>query len=274
MKNTFSPMSLFAALLRRYAPNLADAARSHCPQFVRHYYLRKMNTKSMTNREFERIQAVYGQDRKARATYLLANYLCRTVGDPSLIHILRRLIQDFALKNFVETGTFDGDTSFSMSFLFEQVYTCDVVDHPRRPDFYLRDNIVYETMTSPEFLKKHLAKFRTNSLFYLDSHWQEYWPLKDEMRFIMEHCENPVFVLDDFDAGNGLEFDRYNNCTLDAAFIGDLVPNGYKFFLNSWSNRNKGFIFLFPGSVAYGHPFHDYQGYREDRDGLWSDPLK
>ena len=115
-----------------------------------------------------------------------------------------------------------------------------------------------------------MNKFRTHSLFYLDAHWETYWPLADELAIVFGECENPVVVLDDFDAGNGLDFDEYGGKRLDFEYVAHFVPVGYRFFVNTWSNRNKGLIFLFPGSVDYRCCFEGRSSYSEDKHGLWN----
>ena len=72
------------------------------------------------------------------------------------------------------------------------------------------------------------------------------------MSIIFKECEKPVIVIDDFDAGNGLCFDQYEDRKLDLNYIAESVPADYKFCLNPWSYRNRGVIFIFPGSAPYG----------------------
>ena len=54
----------------------------------------------------------------------------------------------------------DGDTSLFMSVIFDEVLTCDVIDNPKRLDFYLVGNILFEEMSSPDFLRKHAEKIQ------------------------------------------------------------------------------------------------------------------
>ena len=98
--------------------------------------------------------------------------------------------------------------------------------------------------------------------------------LRDEMAIIYKECENPVVVIDDFDAGNGLDYDQYPPLKLDMDYIATNVPPDYKFCLNPWSNRNRGVIFIFPGSAPYGCKFADRGNYSEEKHGLWGKRLK
>jgi hypothetical protein len=156
-----------------------------------------------------------------------------------------------------------------MSLLFDKVFTCDVIDWKRKPELYFADNLVYETRSSPDFLRAHLPEIRSQSLFFLDAHWGAYWPLLDEMAIIFKECEKPVIVIDDFDAGNGLCFDQYEDRKLDLNYIAKSVPPDYKFCLNPWSYRNRGVIFIFPGSANYGCRFAECDRYSDEKHGLW-----
>ena len=264
---TFDPLS---RMILDRATGLLRRSLAHMPKQVRLTLLDSMSRRRLSQTQFWKLCAKFGEDRAARARHFVRTFHCRAVIDPQLVRIIKKLQSDFQLENFVETGTFDGDTSFMFSFLFDRVFTCDSIDHPRRVEFYLRDNLIYETKSSPDFLRSHLAEIRHHSLFYLDAHWETYWPLRDELAIVTGECNQPVIVLDDFDAGHGLEFDTYGGQKLDYSYIADLVPAGYRFFINPSSNRNKGMIFLVPASASYGCPFTDRKHYCEKTHGLWN----
>jgi hypothetical protein len=73
--------------------------------------------------------------------YLLRYFKHGVFVDSPLIQIVKKSQADFKLRNFVETGTFEGDTSVAMTFLFDWVYTCDVRGWPRALDFYCSSNL-------------------------------------------------------------------------------------------------------------------------------------
>ncbi|MGA2684989.1 MAG: hypothetical protein ABSF51_08055 [Verrucomicrobiota bacterium] len=222
-----------------------------------------------TQAEFLALQRQWGSDLSSSSRYL-APFKHGVFVDPPMIQIIKKFQTDFQLHNFVETGTFEGESSFAMTLLFDRVYTCDVRDWPRGLDFYCSANLTYETTTSPEFLRKHLPAIREHSLFFLDAHWGEYWPLLDELAIIFANCRNPVIIIDDFDAGNGLDYDAYKGRKLDLDYVASSIPAGYKFFVNSWSYRNRGMVFIFPGAVEYGCLFHDRANYEDAKHGLWN----
>lgn len=206
------------------------------------------------------------------ATESKAELSNRRVGmlvDHELIKVVRKLKDDFGLKNFVETGTFLGETSFFFSGLFDKVFTCDVVDYPRRVEFYCLPNIIYETKNSPRFFLDHLNEIRLHSFFFLDAHWFDYWPLRDELKIIFDNCIDPVILIDDFEGRQGLDYDTYAGVALDFDYISDLVPHNFKYFVNDYSMRNRGMIFIFPDRVGYGCYFRSQADYDPNKDSLW-----
>ena len=102
--------------------------------FLRRLYA-KFFERKLSHAEFIKINKRFAGSRILRARYLEKHYHCRTLIDPALVGVIKRLREDFALKNFVETGTYDGETSFFFSCLFAQVFTCDNIDHARKLNF-------------------------------------------------------------------------------------------------------------------------------------------
>jgi hypothetical protein len=255
------------------AKTLKDIVFDLAPEFVKRLHFKRRQARRVTEVEFRALEHQFGNDTRARARFCHDQFVCRAIVDPSLVLIIKKLQTDFQLKNFVETGTYDGETTIAMSLLFDRVFTCDVKDWKRRIDFYYARNVLYETKNSPEFLRAHLPEIRKQSLFYLDAHWGAYWPLRDELGIVFSQCENPVILIDDFDAGNGLFFDQYGTQKLDFGYIAQSIPPNYKFCLNPWSNRNRGMIFIFPPAANYGCPFGERDRYDEGKHGLWDKVL-
>jgi hypothetical protein len=224
----------------------------------------------VSHAEFQELRRRFLRDSNGLAGYVHDHLQSRTVIDPELHRTIRKLRDDFRAQNFVETGTYEGETALAMSLLFDRVFTCDVKDWPRPVDFYFADNLIYETKSSPDFLRAHLTEIRNQSLFFLDAHWGAYWPLRDELQIIYSQCEKPVVIIDDFDAGNGLCFDAYGAQKLDFEYLAGSIPPDYKFCLNPRSNRNCGMIFIFPPSANYGCVFRERDQYDEEKHGLWS----
>jgi hypothetical protein len=235
---------------------------------------KRRESNKLSSAEIAELRKRFGSDTRGLDSHLHDNYRCRVIMDPNFVHVVKKLQADFGLRNFVETGTYDGETAIVMSLLFDKVFTCDVIDWKRPPEIYYADNLIYETRNSPEFLRAHLPEIRKNSLFFLDAHWGAYWPLRDELDLIFKECENPVIAIDDFDAGNGMGFDQYEDRKLDIEYVAKSVPGDYKFCKNPWSYRNRGVIFIFPPSANYGCRFSERDRYSEEKHGLWGKRAK
>lgn len=117
-----------------------------------------------------------------------------------LFSVLRRA---YKIDTAVETGTFNGATSISLSFIFDQVHTIEIVDSTFS-DAYSRlknySNIHCHLGSSEKVLYLLLPALQDQRvLFYLDAHWENYWPLLDELEEISKtHKDNCIIVIDDF----------------------------------------------------------------------------
>lgn len=227
----------------------------------------------MTQEQFQSLKAQFPKNDPELYNHLHDHFYLSAVIDPEFVRSVLRLRDDFGLQNFVETGTYEGLTSWVMSPHFDRVFTCDIQSLSRRLEFWLAGNIVYRTSPSLKFLEEKKDEIQSHSLFFLDAHGAERWPLLDELKWIFAHCQSPVVAIDDYDAGYGLRFDSYNGAALNADTIAPMIPEHYKFFVNPWSRRMAGVIFLFPETrehwVDYGCGFVNRAQYDEAKHGIW-----
>ncbi|MCX6750355.1 MAG: hypothetical protein NTZ83_02775, partial [Candidatus Pacearchaeota archaeon] len=118
-------------------------------------------------------------------------------GDSYLKKEFEFLIKKFRIKNIVETGTFKGDTTKEFSKIVENVYSIE-----SNKKYYLfskkrlkeDNNIKLFLGSSPIILKKILPALEGNTLFFLDAHWGNYWPILDELNEIskVNHMKKSV----------------------------------------------------------------------------------
>lgn len=82
--------------------------------------------------------------------------------------------------------------------------------------------------SSPVFLKKllRMGAAGDNPFFYLDAHWYDYLPLKDELRVIDSFCSRACVVIDDFFVPGlpSFGFDQYQNVRLDSTLVRKAMP--------------------------------------------------
>jgi hypothetical protein len=127
-------------------------------------------------------------------------------GDRVLRKFVKTLLERHSISAFVETGTSKGETTAFVAQLRRSlpVYTCEV--HP--PTFRETaerltafPNIEMRESSSPDFLQGLTAKTPLGNLplFWLDAHWYEFWPLRDELSIITGQLGSAVILIDDFE---------------------------------------------------------------------------
>lgn len=132
--------------------------------------------------------------------------------------IFLELIQNIQFKAIIEKGTFRGSsTSFMQSTTNLPVYTVEC--HPRyynysRTRFKKNSMIKLSLNDTRSFLRelsKELALSEATLFFYLDAHWHEDLPLKEELRIIFKTWDNSVVMIDDFQVPDdaGYRYDDY-----------------------------------------------------------------
>jgi hypothetical protein len=123
------------------------------------------------------------------------------------------LLNAFEFSSFVETGTFRGHSTELVASRFTKlpVFTTEVVEssYTRSKEFLGRyPNITCILGSSNEVVKKLLDEktIGPRPLFYLDAHWQSYWPLRDELKHIGDSSLPATIVIDDFEVPGQPQF--------------------------------------------------------------------
>jgi len=126
--------------------------------------------------------------------------------------------------------------------------------------FKSNSNVYLHHKSSEQFLKDYLKseveqkKAIKNYFFFLDAHWGEYWPLRDEIQVIRE-LDKFIIVVDDFmvpgksdvsEPHGAFGFDIYKGRVLNWRYIHDLFDQtDVRIFYPSESNRdNRGWILI------------------------------
>jgi hypothetical protein len=113
---------------------------------------------------------------------------------------IRRLIGKYGIQSAVETGTFLGVTAQGLAAMVPSVYTIEV-----RQDRYeqARENLaglpnVEQILgASPDVFPGLIPRIKKPALYYLDAHWDDHYPLPEEVAIIAEHDPAPVIVMHD-----------------------------------------------------------------------------
>ncbi|MFC3230175.1 hypothetical protein ACFOGJ_23195 [Marinibaculum pumilum] len=142
------------------------------------------------------------------------------------------------------------NTRFS---LFSIENNAHYADRSRRL-FASNPNIAIVEGSSEAELKRLLAEGvihdRDPWFFYLDAHWGEYWPLRDEIATILT-LPQCIVVVDDFEVPGQPKwgFDMYQGVPCNMAVIADLLAgHDIAAYYPVRSNRdNRGWVILFKG---------------------------
>ena len=113
------------------------------------------------------------------------------------------LKKTYGIKTAVETGTYKGNTSVLLSILFDQVHTIEISEetyNQTKERLAPYSHVHCHLGTSEKVLKKLLPSLKDQPLlFYLDAHWYDNWPLRDELIEISKtHKDNCILIIDDF----------------------------------------------------------------------------
>jgi len=122
---------------------------------------------------------------------------------PELTSFFAMLRKTYQIDEAVETGTFCGGTTVVFSSLFKNVHTIEIEPNnfaASKAALEPYKNVQCHDGNSSDVLKEILPSLKGKRvLFYLDAHWQNYWPLLDELEEISRtHHNQCIIVIDDF----------------------------------------------------------------------------
>jgi predicted O-methyltransferase YrrM len=168
--------------------------------------------------------------------------------DSVITETVVQLVKDLKIDCIVETGTFRGTTTAFLSETFPNmpIYTVEVdfkmflqAEENLKP----HTNIKMILGSSEKVLEDLLPTLKDKRiLFYLDAHWEEYWPLLDEFEAIRKSCkDNCCIVIDDFKVPfRQFQHDTYKEQPLDLDYIEEKMNEVYTkpfYFFNDRTTR-------------------------------------
>lgn len=153
---------------------------------------------------------------------------------PELGPFFASIRRDYHIDTVIETGTFKGGTAVLFSLLFDRVHTIEISQ-----EFYqqatenLTDypNVHCHLGSSEIVLREILPTLKDKPLiFYLDAHWENHWPLLEELEEISKtHKDNCIIVIDDFKVPGrkDIRYDKYGNHECSYNYIKDQLNKIY-----------------------------------------------
>jgi predicted O-methyltransferase YrrM len=193
--------------------------------------------------------------------------------DPILQQFLLSSIDFFKATTFFETGTFRGD---SIIWLANRTKNIGLISCESEEYFYklalrrfsqvsTRARVSLLNKSSPTAIRECFESglLQEPILFWLDAHWNEYWPLIDELKEILQWCRKSILIIDDFKVPNNpeLEYDTYDGQDNSLEYISPLLHNHslniqFDFLLPNYNqpqmsfetkSRHRGYVAIFFG---------------------------
>jgi len=163
--------------------------------------------------------------------------------------IFREILELLPVAGIVETGTFRASTTeYMASQTTAPIWTVEV----RRRFFYFArmrlarfGNVDLSVGDSRTFLQRLAGDPRVPKrgvFFYLDAHWYEDLPLRDEVATVTRHWSEYVIMVDDFQVPDdpGYQFDDYGEGKrLCLDYLGPLARYGLHAFFPSISSTDE-----------------------------------
>jgi predicted O-methyltransferase YrrM len=187
--------------------------------------------------------------------------------DSILQEFLLSAIDFFKVTTFFETGTFRGD---SIIWLANRTEKIRLISCESEAYFYKRalkrlstggldTRIRLMNKSSPTAIRECFQSgiLQEPVLFWLDAHWNEYWPLADELREILRWCKKSILLIDDFKVPNDpqMQYDVYDGQENSLEYISPLLHG---------NSPNLQFDLIFPNypklqrQIGSGHRYRGY----------------
>ena len=150
-------------------------------------------------------------------------------GSKEIADIVLRLIKQFNIRSFIETGTQRGATALWATRQGLDVVTIEVDEiYHREAMENLRDSGATLLLGhSVDQLPRAVSLVKGPTLFFLDAHGCRIGgtPLRGELQAINGACDSPIITIHDVQVPGHPElgFDKYNDCELSIEFVRECV---------------------------------------------------
>lgn len=188
---------------------------------------------------------------------------------------IKSLIEKFEIERIIETGSYFGWSAKIFSTFVNKV---DSIELNR--DYFSRakrnlegfGNVNLHLGDSVKVMRKIIDEDEKKLLIFLDAHWQNHWPILDELNVIKEKKLKPVICIHDFFVPNGNKlrigdnfvtvmegkgskfgYDQYKSTVLNFDYIKESIegifPEGFSFHYNNQVDLvDSGLIFIYPNT--------------------------
>jgi hypothetical protein len=150
------------------------------------------------------------------------------------------LVEKYKVDCIVETGTNSGDTTEYLCKTYPNLFIVSCETNNEYFEFAKKRLSVFKNLylfnESSEIVVSKVYKTFNNPLFYLDAHWNNYWPLEDEIKNIKKGVVcvsdflNPYIK---FLNNNIYDFDCYEGKYCDSNLIKQSLKTNTKLYTNN-----------------------------------------
>lgn len=135
---------------------------------------------------------------------------------PEIGVFLHAIKKAYHIDTLVETGSYVGFSTVFFSRCFQEVHTIEIskTSHERVKRFFSGSPHVHCHLGSSDQVLPQILPSLTGKpiIFYLDAHWNDHWPLLQELEEIGKtHRDRCIIVIDDFKVPERPEF-PYDQC--------------------------------------------------------------
>lgn len=152
------------------------------------------------------------------------------LSDKFLLEEILKLKEKFDSKVFFETGTWKGLSANIISKFFHKVYTYEnnkSLFNEATKNNENNKNVILRFGNSVDGLRQDLKEENKNDIFFLDAHWDEYFPLLDELKVIEEKKIKPIILIHDFFTPDENGNPKYGYDTYGDRIIGHNLVKDY-----------------------------------------------
>ena len=166
---------------------------------------------------------------------------CYALMDEFLRDRIFDLVQKMNISTIVETGTASGGSTVLFAQMVPTVIgieiSSDYIDLTRKHATDLGvSNIQIIQGNSPDVLRQIMPKLPDDTIFFLDAHWGDYWPILDEVDAITP-AKGVIIVHDMQVPGSAFKYDTYS--TVDKPSGQPLNYEYLKDSLSKWSLTHR-----------------------------------
>jgi predicted O-methyltransferase YrrM len=178
----------------------------------------------------EEKQEVLDDIRRRDLPAVIKQHLKPFNGDTILQGMVYGLLKTYRVRAAVETGSFMGKTT---EWLSDNVDFCYGIEVQEEFCEKAKENATDAQVilgSSIEVLPQVLEEIENGPVFFfIDSHWENEWPLLDELRIIGESkwAKNCIIVIHDYKTGN-LGYDSYGARILDGNYVGPALDTYFR----------------------------------------------